>query len=180
MSTSPDDCAPFLEALCRIGERAGWPVPAFVAEHACFGGWPRLGLHDLVLECARLGLVRAWLGETLMLCPTAEGLALARRKRAPPRASAGCCLPGAPFAERRRREPVGLRPEVLPMVRQCAWCGLLLGQCEPLDGAGVTHGICPACWSRLEGEWHAPQDAPGPHGQLHDAGLELIPSGEED
>jgi hypothetical protein len=35
------------------------------------------------------------------------------------------------------------------MLRHRARCGLVLGQSEPLDEGGVTHGICLPCADRL-------------------------------
>lgn len=35
------------------------------------------------------------------------------------------------------------------MLRQCAWCGSVLGQAEPLEMHDITHGICIACSIRM-------------------------------
>ena len=34
------------------------------------------------------------------------------------------------------------------MIRQCAWCKRELGEIEPLDNKGVTHGICQECFDK--------------------------------
>jgi len=28
---------------------------------------------------------------------------------------------------------------------ECAWCGKNLGEKEPVEDTGITHGMCPAC-----------------------------------
>jgi hypothetical protein len=43
------------------------------------------------------------------------------------------------------------------MLRRCAWCRLILGQSEPLDEAGVTHGICLPCADRMLEEFRQTQ-----------------------
>lgn len=35
------------------------------------------------------------------------------------------------------------------MIRQCAWCLLLMGETPPLSDKAVTHGICKACEKKL-------------------------------
>jgi len=34
------------------------------------------------------------------------------------------------------------------MIIQCAWCNKYLGEKEPLDDKGVTHGMCPGCFEK--------------------------------
>jgi len=31
------------------------------------------------------------------------------------------------------------------MIRQCAWCGNVIGQKPPIENRTVTHGMCPTC-----------------------------------
>ena len=38
------------------------------------------------------------------------------------------------------------------MKRKCAWCGQDLGNSIPLDGKGVTHGICLSCSEKMLAE----------------------------
>jgi len=45
------------------------------------------------------------------------------------------------------------------MLRRCSWCGLTLGQAEPLDDLHVTHGICPSCSARVIDEFQRAQIA---------------------
>lgn len=40
------------------------------------------------------------------------------------------------------------------MVRICSWCRAYLGPSDRNDPT-PTHGICPPCRVRLEGEWNA-------------------------
>lgn len=35
------------------------------------------------------------------------------------------------------------------MIRQCAWCKLLLGQIAPLGDKSVSHGICKECEKKM-------------------------------
>lgn len=35
------------------------------------------------------------------------------------------------------------------MIRQCAWCLLILGEVSPLSDKNVTHGICKECEDKL-------------------------------
>lgn len=35
------------------------------------------------------------------------------------------------------------------MIRQCAWCQLLMGEVAPLSDKAVTHGICKNCEKKL-------------------------------
>jgi hypothetical protein len=37
------------------------------------------------------------------------------------------------------------------MKRECAWCGAMLGQVEPLENNRTTHGICRPCSDVVEG-----------------------------
>lgn len=37
------------------------------------------------------------------------------------------------------------------MIRVCAWCGAELGEKEPLEDRGVTHGMCEPCIEREAG-----------------------------
>jgi len=52
------------------------------------------------------------------------------------------------------------------MLRRCAWCGLVLGQSEPLDEGGVTHGICLPCADRMLEEFRQTQAAQALVGQV--------------
>lgn len=31
------------------------------------------------------------------------------------------------------------------MIRQCAWCLLLMGEVQPLKDTSITHGMCEKC-----------------------------------
>jgi hypothetical protein len=35
------------------------------------------------------------------------------------------------------------------MIRQCAWCRLVLDEVTPLDDRSVTHTVCANCHARL-------------------------------
>lgn len=38
------------------------------------------------------------------------------------------------------------------MIRQCAWCLLLMGEVAPLHDKNITHGICTQCEKKLMGK----------------------------
>jgi hypothetical protein len=44
------------------------------------------------------------------------------------------------------------------MIRKCAWCGIGMGELEPLEVDGVTHGICPGCCASMLSLAGPPQD----------------------
>jgi len=35
------------------------------------------------------------------------------------------------------------------MIRQCAWCLMIMGEVPPLKDTSVTHGICKVCEQKL-------------------------------
>lgn len=35
------------------------------------------------------------------------------------------------------------------MIRQCAWCKVLMGEVAPLSDKAVTHSICEACQKKM-------------------------------
>ena len=35
------------------------------------------------------------------------------------------------------------------MIRQCAWCGAILGQTPPLEDKSTTHAVCIRCQCEL-------------------------------
>lgn len=41
------------------------------------------------------------------------------------------------------------------MIRQCAWCLLMMGESEPLSDKSVTHGICKKCEKKMMDEVRA-------------------------
>lgn len=41
------------------------------------------------------------------------------------------------------------------MLRQCAWCLVMLGESEPLHDTSVTHGICQKCAKKMKEEIQA-------------------------
>lgn len=44
------------------------------------------------------------------------------------------------------------------MIRQCAWCGEVLGEKEPLEDKRITHTICDDCDKKLREEDEADTD----------------------
>jgi hypothetical protein len=36
-----------------------------------------------------------------------------------------------------------------PMIRQCAWCLIMMGEIAPLHDKSVTHGICKKCQANM-------------------------------
>lgn len=52
------------------------------------------------------------------------------------------------------------------MKRVCAWCGAFLGEVEPLEDPGPTHGICEACAARWEDPGQVVEDGLRELGEL--------------
>lgn len=49
------------------------------------------------------------------------------------------------------------------MIRQCAWCGSVMGRAAPFEDGAVTHSICPPCYALLLDPGECPEGmAAGP------------------
>ena len=44
------------------------------------------------------------------------------------------------------------KKEVVKIIIQCAWCKRKLGEKEPLDYTGISHGICDKCKQKMKEE----------------------------